>query len=295
MANPSSTSLISEGNAALSEGNYKRAIRLYVHAMVRDERLVSMAEFNLSLAAERLREQSTEAEEVTPEQLSVSDIKSFQDPLLNDVINSPCKRFITAEENVAKALYALIWGAVDMPQSKALKLLRSHTIETVETKPDLTFTPKPQVKKNVSAGPVKLPRGVYQRVLSSLESSSDYAVKVAAKLAENEAGIAEVIEDFDATNTPLVSVVMPTYNRSAIIVDAIASVLQQSYENFELLVCDDGSTDDTEAKIQSLDDDRVRYLHQENAGAAAARNLGLSKARGDIICYLDTDNYWHPN
>lgn len=295
MANPSSTSLISKGNAALSEGNYKRAIRLYVHAMVRDERLVSMAEFNLSLAAERLREQSTEAEEVTPEQLSVSDIKSFQDPLLNDVISSPCKRFITAEENVAKALYALIWGAVDMPQSKALKLLRSHTIETVETKPDLTFTPKPQVKKNVSAGPVKLPSGVYQRVLSSLESSSDYAVKVAAKLAENEAGIAEVIENFDATNTPLVSVVMPTYNRSAIIVDAIASVLQQSYENFELLVCDDGSTDDTEAKIQSLDDDRVRYLHQENAGAAAARNLGLSKARGDIICYLDTDNYWHPN
>ena len=93
---------------------------------------------------------------------------------------------------------------------------------------------------------------------------------------------------------PLVSVVMPTFDRAEIIGDAIASVLQQHYGNWELLVCDDGSTDDTKQVVLGVGDERIRYLQLPKAGAAAARNAGLAQARGELIAYLDTDNHWHP-
>lgn len=93
---------------------------------------------------------------------------------------------------------------------------------------------------------------------------------------------------------PLVSIVLPTYNRAALIGDAIASVLEQTYSRWELLVCDDGSTDDTEARVQALGERRIRFLSLKHRGAAAARNAGLAEARGRYIAYLDTDNLWHP-
>lgn len=93
---------------------------------------------------------------------------------------------------------------------------------------------------------------------------------------------------------PLVSVIMPTWNRAAILAEAIQSVLDQCYENWELWVCDDGSTDSTMDVVCQFSDPRVHYLPLDNAGAAAARNQGLKRARGDIIAYLDSDNIWLP-
>lgn len=93
----------------------------------------------------------------------------------------------------------------------------------------------------------------------------------------------------------LVSVIMPVFNRPKLIKDAIASVLAQSYANFELIICDDASTDDTVKVIQSFKDKRIRLVRQEKqAGAAAARNKALQASRGNFIAYLDSDNIWHP-
>jgi glycosyltransferase involved in cell wall biosynthesis len=83
---------------------------------------------------------------------------------------------------------------------------------------------------------------------------------------------------------------MPTYNRAYIIKTAIKSVLMQTDQNWELIVVDDGSTDDTKQVVESFGDERIRYVFQDNAGVATARNHGLSEARGEWIAYLDSDN-----
>jgi hypothetical protein len=90
----------------------------------------------------------------------------------------------------------------------------------------------------------------------------------------------------------LVSVVMPTHNRSGQITAAIRSVLAQSHQNLELIVADDGSTDDTEAVVAALDDPRIRYHKLAKQGVSGARNAGLAAATGEIVCYLDSDNTW---
>jgi len=94
---------------------------------------------------------------------------------------------------------------------------------------------------------------------------------------------------------PLVSIIMPTFNRGHIISHAIGSVLEQTYDNWELWICDDGSDDDTENIITAYKDKRIKYLKLQKVGAAEARNLGSINTHGDYICYLDTDNIWHPD
>jgi glycosyltransferase involved in cell wall biosynthesis len=96
-------------------------------------------------------------------------------------------------------------------------------------------------------------------------------------------------------SAPLVSVVVDTYNHEAFIRDAIISVLQQEYQlgAVEVLVVDDGSRDGT-AKQLSVFADRVRIIRKENGGQASALNLGVSWAKGDIIAFLDGDDWWHP-
>lgn len=94
---------------------------------------------------------------------------------------------------------------------------------------------------------------------------------------------------------PLVSVVIPTYNRSGLVLRALRSVLSQSMQDLEVLVVDDGSTDDTAAAVTALDDPRVRYLQQHNAGVAAARNRGIREARGQLLALLDSDDEWSPD
>jgi len=94
---------------------------------------------------------------------------------------------------------------------------------------------------------------------------------------------------------PLVSVVIPTYNRADKIKDSIDSVLNQTYENLEVIVVDDGSTDNTEEVINSYDDTRLRYIRfDENKGANVARNTGIKKAKGEFIALQDSDDIWDP-
>lgn len=91
---------------------------------------------------------------------------------------------------------------------------------------------------------------------------------------------------------PRVSVIIPTYNRSCRVKEAIESVLQQSYTDFEVLVIDDGSTDYTRSVVKRFSDERIRYFYKDNGGQSSARNLGLIKARGDYVAYLDEDDLW---
>jgi len=93
--------------------------------------------------------------------------------------------------------------------------------------------------------------------------------------------------------SPLVSVILPTYNRVRFLQEAIDSVLAQDYAPIELLVVDDGSTDGTAQLLESYGD-RVMVLHQANAGVSAARNQGIRRASGQFIALLDSDDYWLP-
>jgi len=90
---------------------------------------------------------------------------------------------------------------------------------------------------------------------------------------------------------PRVSVIIPTYNRSRFVVEAVESVLCQSYDDFELIVVDDGSTDDTSSVLAAFGG-RIRVIRQQNRGPAGARNRGLSEASGELICFLDSDDLW---
>ena len=94
----------------------------------------------------------------------------------------------------------------------------------------------------------------------------------------------------------LVSVVIPTFNREALLRRAIESVLCQTHRAVEVLVVDDGSTDGTAVMMAATyaADARVRYLPQQNAGVAVARNRGLAAATGDYLALLDSDDYWYP-
>jgi len=90
--------------------------------------------------------------------------------------------------------------------------------------------------------------------------------------------------------TPLVSIIMPAYNAEKYIEEAIESVMQQSYVDWELIVVNDGSTDNTLSLIESFDDKRIILLNQENAGVSTARNVGLCQAKGEYITFLDADD-----
>jgi glycosyltransferase involved in cell wall biosynthesis len=94
---------------------------------------------------------------------------------------------------------------------------------------------------------------------------------------------------------PPVSIVLPTHNRSAELPRAIESVLAQSWTDFELIVVDDGSTDDTERVVRAFDDPRLRYTrHETNRGGSAARNTGVRMARAPLIAFQDSDDEWLP-
>jgi glycosyltransferase involved in cell wall biosynthesis len=92
---------------------------------------------------------------------------------------------------------------------------------------------------------------------------------------------------------PLVSIILPTYNREKYIKRAIESTLSQTYKNIELIIIDDGSTDKTKDVIQPyLVDQRVHYIYQQNKGASAARNNGIKVSKGKYIAVLDSDDFW---
>ncbi len=95
------------------------------------------------------------------------------------------------------------------------------------------------------------------------------------------------------TDPRLVSVIIPTYNCPGFLTAAIESVLAQTYTELEVVVVDDGSTDNTAEVVRGFES-RVRYVYQDNAGTAAARNTGIKAARGEVIAFLDHDDLWLP-
>ena len=88
----------------------------------------------------------------------------------------------------------------------------------------------------------------------------------------------------------MISVIMPVYNAENTVGKTISSILCQSYRNFELIIVDDGSTDGTSRICGQFDSGKIVCLRQENAGPAAARNYGLTRARGSLICFVDADD-----
>jgi Glycosyl transferase family 2 len=110
------------------------------------------------------------------------------------------------------------------------------------------------------------------------------------------APVMDWIEQATLATEPLVSVIMPTYNRSAMLLGAIETVLAQSYPHWELVIVDDASEDDTPAVLETAArrDPRVRPLRVEHGGVGAARNAGLAAADGTLVAYLDDDNAMHP-
>lgn len=91
-------------------------------------------------------------------------------------------------------------------------------------------------------------------------------------------------------STPFFSVIIPTYNRTGFITKTIQSVLNQTCSNFELIIVDDGSTDNTEKVVREIEDPRIKYHKKDNAERGAARNYGTNKAKGDYITFLDSDD-----
>src|SRR6185295_7777483 len=94
--------------------------------------------------------------------------------------------------------------------------------------------------------------------------------------------------------SPLVSVITPAYNTAAFVADTLESALAQTFGDFELVLVDDGSTDETGciAEAFARRDSRVRVIHQKNRGISSARNTALAYARGSLIALLDSDDVW---
>ena len=92
----------------------------------------------------------------------------------------------------------------------------------------------------------------------------------------------------------MVSVIIPVYNRAKTIKKSIDSVLNQSFQDIEVVVVDDGSTDDTALIVKEISDPRVRYYYQENMGACVARNHGIDVSSGELIAFQDSDDFWYP-
>ncbi|MGL4378530.1 MAG: glycosyltransferase family 2 protein, partial [Microcoleaceae cyanobacterium] len=96
------------------------------------------------------------------------------------------------------------------------------------------------------------------------------------------------------SNTPLVSVVIPSYNCAKYVGEAIESVFAQTYSNYEIIVIDDGSQDNTREVLEKYHD-RVNYVYQKNQGVSVARNHGIELAQGEFVAFLDADDYFFPD
>lgn len=92
---------------------------------------------------------------------------------------------------------------------------------------------------------------------------------------------------------PFFSIVIPLYNKQKFISNTLKSLLNQTFDDFEILIVNDGSTDGSAAIVQAFNDKRIHYSYQENQGVSATRNFGMSRAKADYICFLDADDFWY--
>src|SRR5690606_38944730 len=93
----------------------------------------------------------------------------------------------------------------------------------------------------------------------------------------------------------MISVVIPLYNKEVYIKQTIENVLKQSYQEFEILVVDDGSKDNGPAIVKSFTDSRIKLIQKINGGVSSARNVGIQNAKYEYIAFLDADDIWLPN
>ena len=94
---------------------------------------------------------------------------------------------------------------------------------------------------------------------------------------------------------PFFSVIIPLFNKEKFIEATLKSILNQSFIDFEILIIDDGSTDNSAPIIKGFDDSRIRYYYKENAGVSSARNDGIEKVQSNYISFIDADDYWYPD
>ncbi|MGB3902114.1 MAG: glycosyltransferase family A protein, partial [Bacteroidales bacterium] len=92
----------------------------------------------------------------------------------------------------------------------------------------------------------------------------------------------------------LVSIIIPVYNGEKYISDTIQSVIDQTYKNWELIIVDDGSTDNTAEIVKQFNDSRISYIKKNNTGVSDTRNVGAMISKGEILCFLDADDIWLP-
>ena len=90
------------------------------------------------------------------------------------------------------------------------------------------------------------------------------------------------------------SIVIPVFNKGAFVAKTLKSVLSQTFADFEIIIVNDGSTDESEARILEVSDSRIHYFTKKKEGVAVARNYGIDKASADYVCFLDADDYWYP-
>src|SRR5690348_7948029 len=101
---------------------------------------------------------------------------------------------------------------------------------------------------------------------------------------------------FKTNENPLVSIVLPTYNRAGLIMETIESILYQSWKNWELFVVDDESTDNTGELVKGLKDERIHYIRISKTGIGIRlKTFGFQQAKGDLFCFIDSDDCWAPD
>ncbi len=234
--------------------------------------------------------------------ISIQNNQSTPNWLLNFVSAQPtdkaiCQTFLTAFNSYslleADKIEQMLGSSLQLRQyvQYCLQHCDSQTIEI--TKKINLFTPSKLSLSVVSApdGREQLPI-IYPIEHSDLFEPRRLFKKFNTDLEDSYSKKAEYFRDDIINDNKLVSIIMPTYNRANCIMKAINSVIQQSYSNWELLIVDDGSTDNTLEIIETLFDDRIKIHKSQHQGVCAARNKGLENAKGDIIFYLDSDNEW---
>ena len=212
----------------------------------------------------------------------------FSDKAYEDILNAKnikyyvlLKELYRADNNVKTEIAFLNKLQEDLYfdlTKKVLFLNNTYSMKTHNKKP-VTFTNFQQFLQKSYNSPLMRAEFIEEdkRIMSVMENITDYLMNNISKI----------------SNKPLVSVIMPVYNRVNVIGNAIDSILNQSYSNWELIIVDDGSTDGTRELLKTFTDERIKiFFNENNMGVSNSRNRGLEKAKGDYVAYLDSDDLW---